>query len=193
MTSTNIPVWFETLEDSPVRDWLDDDEFPFDTAENMIAYLSKHDVDALKRLLVDDSNIPQSFVHWWCHVRVARRDGPERPVYSCLESWLPVVARWKKSDCQPTDVIGTFKVWMDLLFVDITVYDDENQRPNVPRLKNGAIHWRKRPKKTTLEKTRKDTLQFIMDQGHEIFRERGWIEGQLYWKSQCKKYSVLFT
>lgn len=194
MNSLDIPErWFDTLEEAPVKEWLDDDEFPFDTAENMISYLKYRGDDALDRMLLDDTGVPQSFAHWWCHVRVARRDGPERPVYPCMERWLPIVSRWKQVTAQPIDIIGTFKIWLDALFIDVSIYSDEHQRPNVPRLKNGRLQWRSQLKKAPLKKSRRDTIAYIMDEGYEFFHERGWAKGETYWEQQCKKYSVLFS
>lgn len=185
--------WFDTLEQPPAKKWLADEDFPFDNAENMISYLKQQGDDALDLMLVDESRIPQSFVHWWCRVRDARRDGPERPIYPCMERWLPVVSRWKQETAQPIDIIATFQIWLDMLFIDISVYADEYLRPNVPRLKSGRLHWRSTSKKVSYKKSRRDTIEYIMNEGLEFFQERGWTQGQRYWEQQCKKYSVLFS
>jgi len=190
MNSANVPErWFDTLEESPVVEWLDDEDFPFTTTKAMIRYLKGRRSAALKRLLVQENDIPQSFAHWWCHTRVSRRQGSEGPMYAMIEKWLSVCAAWKNADTTPVDIIGTFKVWLDILFIDLSVYEDERQRPNVPRLYGQHIRWHHGINTVVGPKTtRLDAVEFIMAQGLVLFQERGWKEGETYWKSECNKY-----
>ncbi len=190
MNPRKVPKrWFDTLEMAAVVDWLSDENFPIDTAENMVTHLRHKRVPEFNQLLIDKTHFPQSFVHWWCHMRVARRINLNTPAYAHMDKWLPRVMVWKKKAARPEDVIGTFKIWLDILFLDVSMYEDETHRPRVPRRVGDDIQW----DGESTDYTRVDTIKYIMDQGLAIFKERGWKDGASYWKRECKKYLSLFT
>lgn len=179
--------WMDTLEDEPVVTWLEDDDFPFSTSESMIQYLRRHYKKDVGTLIVSDAIMPQSFAHWWCRVRVTRRDGRTTPDYPTLTKWLSIVYEWRGEDTTPNDVFGTFKAWLDILFLDMTIYEDEAARHGVPRQIGDGVQWHGRRRNA---KTRLETMRFIVNEGLEIFRERGWSDGYEYWNEECKKYNL---
>ena len=67
------------------------------------------------------------------------------------------------------DIFGTFKAWLDILFVDMTVYDDEEQRDGVPRRSDDIIVWSGDDMDV---KSRKETMNYIICQGLSIMEER---------------------
>jgi len=193
MNPSNVPErWFDTLEMPEIVEWLSDKNFPYDNAYHMVSYLKRKRAAGFERVVLDTSQVPQSFVHWWCHMRVARRTGLRVPEYTHMQKWLPRITKWKKGPARPEDVIGTFKVWLDILFLDISMYEDEFKRPNVPRRAgDDDIQWDEDG--ALAEYTRVETVQYVMNQGLAIFKERGWKDGASYWKRECKKYFTLFS
>ena len=39
-------------------------------------------------------------------------------------------------------------------------------------------------------KSRQETLKYIIQEGLNIFNERGWKEGTTYWENETKKYLI---
>lgn len=202
--------WLQTLDVPPVSGWFDNENYPMDRSkEDIIKFLKQKKDTALGRFVTENNNdLPQSYVHWWLYTRDARRtanangkdaNGKEpddaRPEYPTLEKWLPIVGKWKTqnaeddvthADVTHADIFGTFKAWLDILFVDMTVYDNEDQRKGVPRRIDNTVMWE--PQARVL--TRKETMDFIICEGLKIMKERGWTDGYDYWKRECKKYLV---
>ena len=193
--------WLTTLDQPPVNRWLENENYPMGddkTKEDILNYLKQKKDTALQTIVVEaDDDLPQSFAHWWCYTRDARREmmamgeDPDTasPQYSILNKWLDVVEDWKDDDNIVThaDIFGTFKAWLDILFVDMTVYDDEEQRDGVPRRSDDTIVW---SGDDMAVKSRKETMKYIICQGLSIMEERGWSDGYNYWESECKKYLV---
>jgi hypothetical protein len=197
--------WLDTLDKPPVSVWFDNENYPMDRSkEDIIKFLKQKKDTALGRFVTEDvDDLPQSFVHWWLYTRDARRtanaNGEElddaRPEYPTLVKWLLIVQEWKtqnaeddvtKDDVTHADIFGTFKAWLDILFVDMTVYDNEDQRKGVPRRIDNTVMWESQAR----VRTRKETMDFIICEGLKIMKERGWTDGYDYWKRECKKYLV---
>ena len=138
--------WLQTLDEPPVSVWFDNENYPMDRSkEDIIKFLKQKKDTALGRFVTEDDDLPQSYVHWWLYTRDARRkanaNGEDlddaRPEYPTLKKWLPIVGKWKtqnakdnatEDDVTHADIFGTFKAWLDILFVDMTVYDNEDHK-----------------------------------------------------------------
>lgn len=200
MSSGVLPNdWESTL--TPGSDestWLNDSNLPCKSALDMARDLEKKyesAAQAVGRMFVDHTEIPISYLHWWCHVYCTKVHA-DKPL---IDYWLKVAAIWAKQDnsvesksrvLTGQNVIGMFKLWLDILFLDITLYDNENIRPNVPRLVNNTIRWHSKTIRGT-KTTRLETLRYIINEGYALFEERGWKEGKVYWENECKRFSVL--
>lgn len=183
--------------------WLADDNLPQRNVQHMLQYIRAKWPEALEKRVLLDGQMPQSFAHWWANSRVA---DPEPFEYEFIEHWRPVAYTWQETDASLTppqsprggtkrpdrydavsdeDIIGMFKTWLDLLFVDITSFEDEHHTEGVPRLYNdGKIHYVKSP--ATKRATKRATVNYIVKQGEAIFEERGFTEGTEWWKNECK-------
>ena len=87
-----------------------------------------------------------------------------------------------------------FKTWLDLLFIDITSFDDEGHREGVPRLYNKAdIFLENVQQKRASQKraSRRETVKYIIQQGIDIFQERGFVKGLEWWSKDCKLMNTL--
>tara|TARA_B110000008_G_scaffold17534_1_gene16296 strand:+ start:5223 stop:5804 length:582 start_codon:yes stop_codon:yes gene_type:complete len=191
MNITDVPSdWAATGDKLPVSNWLADDKLPIDrSAEEMIQYLKGHYSSDFGHMIHSTGSIPQDFVHWWCYMGKAHFEEDHRTIYPTLKLWLPIVSKWLGRQARPSDIFGTFKAWLDILFLDQTVYDNEDVRPNVPRKYAGQVYWMKQPSEKKPQ-TRLDTMQYIIQQGFEIFSERGWSEGYKYWQYETKNYEL---
>ena len=189
------------LTEEETFEWLSDANLPGENAQNMLEYIRAKWPDAFKKRVVLDSQMPQSFAHWWVNSRVA---DPETFEYEFIEHWRPVAYAWQETQETPPqsprgasktrdrynavkdeDVIAMFKTWLDLLFVDITSFEDEHHTEGVPRLyEDGKIHYIKIPDKKRA--TKRATVNYIVKQGAAIFEERGFTEGHEWWKKECK-------
>jgi hypothetical protein len=130
--------WESVSEQQPCTRWLEDENVPYDSPENAVLYFKKINEPNLKLIVEQKDYLPQSFIHWWCynrHVYLNDLD-EELPLYPSIRKWLPIIHLWlNKDDVSEVDIFGTFKIWLDILFVDITVREkDENIRNKVPRL-----------------------------------------------------------
>jgi len=85
----------------------------------------------------------------------------------------------------PTEIISDFLIWLDMLFVDISMLKDEIHHEGVPRLYGNEILFQKGD--PTNRRSRRDTVKFIVHTGTEIFEERGFIEGLQWWNKQCER------
>lgn len=191
--------WLETCDHPPVSEWIDKD-YPLGrdhSKDDVLKFLIGKKDPSLKHFVTDgDNDLPQSFAHWWLYTRDARRtavakdEEPDdvRPEYPTLEKWLPIVQDWQVDNGEVThaDIFGTFKAWLDILFVDMSVYVNEDQREGVPRRLDDSVVWQTQDG----VQTRKETMKFIICEGLNIMKERGWSDGYDYWKGECKKYLV---
>ena len=185
MSNMNV-TWRDSLDNPPVSDWLDDIQFPYQNAKQMIAFLKRKGDPAFSNMVQINDEMPQSFAHWWCYLREQSQQRiVGEPLYPRLEYWRPIAQQWRQEHATSVDVIATFVVWMDVLLVDLVTYDDEEQRTNVPRKKDDGIVWERT---TGTVATRKETLAFLMAEARTCFMERGFTEGETYWNEKCKQY-----
>ena len=85
-----------------------------------------------------------------------------------------------------------FKTWLDLLFIDITSFEDEGHREGVPRLyyiKGEANIYVKNAQQKRA--SRRETVKYIIQQGIDIFQERGFVKGLEWWSKDCKLMNTL--
>jgi len=188
MSVVTAPSWFATEE---MNTWLWDTEFPY-TEHAMLQYIRAKWPEALQKRIVMDKSIPQSYAHWWvkCRVRYGSERKPEA-VYDLIEYWRPVASAWLDIDSDSDeDILAMFHTWLDMLFIDITTFDDEHHREGVPRLyPDGRIRHVKTP--NSKKATRRATVHFIVAQGQAIFQERGFTEGLEWWNNECKFFNSL--
>ena len=199
--------WRDTLKDHSVEsEWLLNPELCQLSPKQMVAFLkrtSNHAMAASKKYIVTSENdIPQSYLHWWCftyNAIIARKN--ETDIYTVAERWRQKIEEWNDiaisaetktntNSISATATIGIFQLWLDILFLDISMYKDEDMRQNVPRLCEGKITWNA-SEQVQPKETRLTTLKYIMSQGKAIFDERGWVDGIEYWNNECKKFSIL--
>lgn len=186
MSVVKNPVWFDSPE---MNTWLSDVHFPL-TEEAMLQYIRAKWPGALEKRVVVDHTIPQSYAHWWvkCRVRYRQNHKPNAR-YTRIEYWRPAAAAWLDSDSDE-DILAMFRTWLDLLLIDITTFDDEHHREGVPRLyPDGAVLCVKRP--GSKKATRRATVHFVVQQGRQIFEERGFTEGLAWWIEECKLVNSL--
>ncbi len=202
--------WPELCEMSPAR---------------MISFLKNKEETAFiaSKIIVSfgDDKIPQSYLHWWCHTYFLIINGFNQGVYPVLGEALKYnyISHWNQLERQETsaeanveskypsesyhdesadseiELIAILELWLEILFLDISLRDDEEMRKKVPRLKKNGdqIVWHDRPDPKPPRKyaTRLETLKFILRLGSKIFSERGYVEGVQYWDEICKKFSIL--
>lgn len=188
-----IPTnWLETLDsDLHVVKWRSSSEFDLIDIEGQLGFISRLTPEAFERMIGSDTSMPQSYPHWWCYLRLSRATtGEESPKYPLISKWKQLLTRHhsKMLKGPPTDftVISVLKTWLEQLYVDTLLFRDETVRWNVPRLYgdvvlcNGAAD----------SGSRSATVLFIQKLGVEIFKERGFKEGQEYWSEICKQYTM---
>lgn len=197
----NVPSnWKKTLdEDDDVRSWIGHRDFP-NTVQEMIPFISSKFYSSSLRMIEHENQIPQSFANWWCYVRaerIRRRQSGDMteenipPNYPRINRWKHII-REQHSELlnnpdmvSDMDVITVFMTWLDQLYTDIILFQsDERGRSTIPRLHNSRIV------KGGNATSRRETMSFIKKQGHGIFYERGFLEGQTFWKQICKKYNI---
>lgn len=188
MNVVKNPAWFDSPE---MNTWLSDTQFPL-SEHAMLQYIRAKWPEALQRRVVLDKSIPQSYAHWWvkCRVQYTQEQKPT-PMYVLIEFWRPVASAWLDTvSDSDEDILAMFRTWLDLLFVDITTFDDEHHRDGVPRLyPDGTVICKKRP--GSKKATRRATVDFIVQQGRQIFEERGFTEGLAWWNDECKLVNSL--
>lgn len=198
MSLESIPDnWIDLLEtDDMVKSWHRDTQngtLPTTDVHKMISYLEKYYPEDCKRMVAEPNGLPQSFVYWWCHRLVDAAAGSAPGKYPVLTHWTTNIAEDHKELCPsvlPNDVlvITVMTTWMDILFTDIILFDNEDIRSKIPRM---YCNKRLRCGSQTVEpSSRRNTLKYIMQGGLSIFRERGFKEGEEYWKHLCKKYKI---
>jgi hypothetical protein len=193
--------WAKTLdEDSDVKQWIADYQFPNDV-KSMIKFIHSKYTKIENRMLEQKDSMPQSFITWWCHVRAERTHLKQTGTFSSeadIPPNYPIIKKWKLHINQnhpnvlnnqevvtDTDVITVFISWLNQLFTDIVLFpNDESARKTIPRLQSGNIV---RGSDST---SRRTTIRFIQQQGTIIFKERGFKEGLAFWKQICTKYNI---
>lgn len=188
--------WLEEAKKTEIQTWLNDIHLPYDDPRLAVQYISNTKTQLFKKILTINDEMPQSYVHWWCYMRQARRQGFfSYPIY---QKWLDVLNQWNEthedieskttpSKLNYVSMFAMFTCWLDMLYLDLTLYDDEGQRPSIPRLYTNGIQWQVNEQKA---KSRKETIEFIIQQSSAIFKERGWNEGLQYWLENTKKYKI---
>jgi len=170
-------------------EWLSDTHLPTSDPPSMLRYIRAKWNDAFQRQLVEkDGEMPQSFAHWWVHSRLSEG----RPFkYPTIEHWSTKSQAWQESGTG-ADIIAMFKTWLDLLFIDITSFEDEGHREGVPRLyyiKGEAHIYVKNAQQKRA--SRRETVKYIIQQGIDIFQERGFVKGLEWWSKDCKLMNTL--
>ena len=176
--------WFETPE---ITTWLAFRDFPFNSVENMVAYIrARFQFPEYFRLI--DEKFPQSYAHWWCHCRMAAIQNKEAvAVYPKLQKWCDVLAV-NNGHSSPYQIFGIMEGYLDMLALDIVLFPDEKQRENIPRIDVNNNFIMKHTNETL--QTREKTIQYLIEEGASIFKERGWKDGYNYWLQKCQKYNV---
>ena len=172
------------------QQWLSDPSFPYDSVDNMIAYMRKtpNMAWALDTIVVDESNdltMPQSYAHWWCH---SRQVYPKKWMsdYATILKWKPTCQIFfpDRTIVSDSDVFAMLKTWIDMIRLDIRLYNDEGYRKGIPRLtKNQDIELVDNIRDADDGPTRMDTLAFIIQECTSLFSERGWVQGIDYWNT----------
>jgi len=181
--------------------WLQDIHFPFKNPKDMIHYIENKDPSLFNHMIVqtDPGELPQSYAHWWCYMRIGRRETPAKtqPLYPTYEKWHNVNNAWNKTNLSaetktmdnPTtngaSIFAMFTCWLDMLYIDSVLYADERTRTNIPRLYGDKILWENNGQ---TPKSRKETTRYILQQSNEIFYERGFKQGLAYWQKYTQKY-----
>lgn len=178
--------WEDTLE---ITTWLADENFPYGSAESMIEYAKFKWPDKMHEWVESDGAMPQSYTHWWCHSRVAYITHGT-VVYDRMDAWKEVAQVWNMAEASDMDVITMFKTWLEMLYVDRLMFDDEFAREDIPRLYivdgQSVVAWSKLDAST--RQSRKQTSKYIIAQGHQLFNERGFVDGTTWWEKECIKY-----
>ena len=218
--------WEIVSEQQPCVQWLEDENLPYDSPENTVLYFKRINEPNLKLIVEKKDTLPQSFVHWWCYSRHLYLNDLDEdiPMYPSIRKWIPIIHLWLNKDrVSEIDIFGTFKIWLDILFVDMTVREkDESIRSKVPRLiqnmnledfNNMTEHRHEQEMVQFMFqnndgyimgwnmdvtqlgshieiKSRQETLKYIIQEGLNIFNERGWKEGTEYWNNETKKYLI---
>lgn len=176
-------------------EWLSDTHLPTSDLPSMLRYIRAKWNDAFQRQIENDGEMPQSFAHWWVHSRLS---GDGQVKYPTIEHWRQKSQAWRNSGTGAdmrnsgtgADIIAMFKTWLDLLFIDITSFEDEGHREGVPRLYNkaGILFLENAQQKRA---SRRETVKYIIQQGIDIFQERGFVKGLEWWSKDCKLMNTL--
>ena len=174
------PDWFTSKEMST---WLSDIRFPYTSVEQMLQYVRLRWPDAFKQIVLIDKQLPQSYAHWWCHCRVNYSQNKQAsPQYN-------TIAKWEQTGKEQTTIISDILVWLDMLYIDIAMLPDEMHREGVPRLYENQILVSKGGPKQ--RHSRRETVVYLINAGHDIFKERGFTQGLQWWEEQCQFISHL--
>lgn len=188
-----IPTnWLETLDsDLHVVKWRSSSKFDLIEIEGQLRFISLLTPEAFERVIGTDTSMPQSYPHWWCYARLSRAtSGEESPKYPLISKWKQLLTRHHSKMLRGplTDftVISVLKTWLEQLYVDTVLFHDESVRWNVPRLYGDVVLCNGKADPGS----RSATVLFIQKLGVEIFKERGFKEGQEYWSEICKQYTM---
>lgn len=183
LSQSALPTdWFQTIE---VQTWLQDRQLPTHSIPKMLKYIQIHFKKDNPLRIVDNDIFPQSYAHWWCYSRPQSglETRPLQPRYPLLEKWKRIAEDYKGSDTVDA-VFALLYNWLDMLSLDRLVIDNEEWREGVPRLSENKIVFNN----NCHFKSRKETMQYLIDVGADILNERGWTQGFEYWKTDCQKY-----
>jgi len=172
------------LEQEETFEWLSETDLPASNSHNMLRYIRVKWPEAFQKPAPVHGKMPQSFAHWWVYSRLS---DPQPFKYPTIEYWSSISSDWQGSGTG-ADIIAMFKTWLDMLFIDITSFEDENHREGVPRLYNISGQARIYCVKNAKQKraSRRLTAKYIVQQGMGIFQERGFTEGLEWWVQECK-------
>lgn len=187
--------WLDLLENNAmVQKWhreTTNGTLPTDDVESLISYIKYHYEEDAHLMIGSEDGLPQSFVHWWSYICLGDDDSFSTPEYPALHHWHQNIGE-HHSDLYPkkilTDmgVIAVMMTLMDILFTDLVLFEKERPYSKIPRLYCGQVVCENSGRPST----RADTLQYIMDGGLAIFRERGFKGGEKYWTTICEQYKV---
>lgn len=182
MIRTAPQNWLSTPE---IDKWLRHRDFPYDTVPHMLMYIRHHFGQAtLEQLVETDNGFPQSYAHWWCNCRMRQLLPPEtQSTYPALRKWSTLALAHSGSGTVEA-VFALLYNWLDTLSLDRLLFSDEQHRDQVPRLSQGQIVL----EKVVNMETRKSTVDYLVEQGRDIFQERGWTVGENFWVEHCQKY-----
>lgn len=156
--------------------FTEDPSFPRDNIQNMVAHVKKKGVfNRLFQQTSPESREPMSIVHKWC-VDALKTLGV-KDVFSHRAKWGAILNQ---------DIVGIsqqFLAWLDLLQIDMLLFEDEGIRQGVPRLAGGHIVDTNYEDYTCLD-SRHETQQFIIAEGVALFEERGWTDGLSIWREK---------
>ena len=185
-----MPKWIDRDE---TYEWLSDTHLPTSDPPSMLRYIRAKWNDAFQRQIENVGEMPQSFAHWWVHSRLSRNGTVKYPTIEYWRQWSIKSQAWENSGTG-ADIIAMFKTGLDLLFIDITSFEDEGHREGVPRLYNKAdIFLENVQQKRASQKraSRRETVKYIIQQGIDIFQERGFVKGLEWWSKDCKLMNTL--
>jgi len=185
--------WMDLLEsDDTVKRWhreTDNGTLPTDSVESLISYIEYYYKEDTHRMIGSSEGLPQSFVNWWCYICLGD-DSFSKPVYPAMKHWHGNImehhAELYNGDLTEIAVLTVMTTWLDLLFTDMILFENERPYSKIPRLYCGTVVCTKKG----CSSTRVDTMQYIMDGGRQIFRERGFKGGEKYWTTICEKYKM---
>lgn len=170
--------------------WLSDPRLPISDVAKMVAYMRRTPQMswALKTMIINDKEMPQSYAHWWC---MSRAVYPKKLFhYPTFKKWADVGRQWwENAFSDQGGVIAMFQSWLDLIRLDMRIFDDDGFRKGTPRLtKSGTIIIPTANTDYEGGPTREDTVRFIINEGKTIFSERGWSKGEEYWYKYTKTF-----
>jgi len=172
--------WLDTPE---VGEWLRHRDFPYDTVPNMLMYIRhRFGTTTLEQLVETNNAFPQSYAHWWCNCRMNQLQQTETN-YPTLQKWTEL-AHQQTGSRAVEHVFALLYNWLDTLTLDRLLFSDELYREQVPRLSQGQIVL----EQVAGMESRKSTTDYLVEQGREIFQERGWTVGENFWVANCQKY-----
>ena len=171
------------------QQWLNDPHLPVHNVDDMVEYMRKvPDMSwALSTMVISDDEMPQSYAHWWC---MSRQIFPQKLFrYPTLAKWDATQKEWWNNEAEQGGVIAMFQSWLDLVGLDVRIFDDDGYRKGIPRLtRMNTIYIPDENREYDDGPTREDTIRFIVKEGEKIFKERGWTKGEEYWQSYTKHF-----
>lgn len=185
MTESNMTKWINRDE---TYEWLSDTHLPTSDPPSMLRYIRAKWNEAYQRQIKNEGEMPQSFAHWWVHSRLSSNGTDKYPTIEHWRRWRTTSREWGNSETG-ADIIAMFKTWLDLLFIDITSFEDEGHREGVPRLYNTADIFLENDQQKRA--SRRETVKYIIQQGIDIFQERGFVKGLEWWSKDCKLMNTL--
>lgn len=160
--------------------FTEDPSFPRDNIQNMVAHVKKNDdFTRLFKEMSPESREPMSIVHKWC--ADALKTLGVKDVFSHREKWGAILNQ---------DIVGIsqqFLAWLDLLQIDMLLFEDEGFREGVPRCNGEGIVEDDYESEAYLG-SRRETQQFIVDEGVALFEERGWADGLRIWREKTSVF-----